>query len=351
MKFSFLLLIVWFLVGCVKKPNETPQPAPQPAYKGVFILNEGQWGLNGSTISYYDENNGYQSVADVFSVVNGAKLGDTGNFILQDADTLYVVVNNSRMIYKIQMPSFKLIGKINLPDGSSPRMMLKISPNKAYINSLLDGIIYIINPVTMQLEANKIIVEKYPEAMVRVDNEVFITCGNYAPPAKNNKVAKVNSLNDNLLGYIELPIGNPGPIVFTNNKVHIACRDHNKHISCVSVINPSSFSIDTTLYLAGSLYDMKLINNNLYITNDSCITQLNLSNYKIIYNYFSRTELGAKTNDLIYGIAFDSLKNEWYINNAGYGAINGKCIILNAQKQIVRQLNTGVFPKEVFFYR
>ena len=72
----FLSLIIAITFAACKK-KETPQPAPQPADRGLFILNEGTFTYANSSLSYYDfatntvENN-------LFFRVNNAPIGDVG---------------------------------------------------------------------------------------------------------------------------------------------------------------------------------------------------------------------------------------------------------------------------------
>lgn len=48
--------------------------------EGVYVLNNGKYGSNNATLSYYDVTS-KTVVSDVFSSVNGRKLGDTARGI------------------------------------------------------------------------------------------------------------------------------------------------------------------------------------------------------------------------------------------------------------------------------
>lgn len=63
----------------------------------LYILNEGTWGANNSSISLYDFASG-KVTNNWYSSVNGSALGDTGNDILVTEDYIIVAVNTSNII-------------------------------------------------------------------------------------------------------------------------------------------------------------------------------------------------------------------------------------------------------------
>ena len=100
LKINVLLMILLPLLGAsCNRPGPEPEPQPQPdAYaKGLFILNEGLFQMNNSTLSYYDFTTG-EFTENIFLDVNHRGLGDVGNDLQQYGSKLYIVVNNSNIV-------------------------------------------------------------------------------------------------------------------------------------------------------------------------------------------------------------------------------------------------------------
>ena len=105
--------------GLRQRPGPEPEPHPQPdAYaKGLFILNEGLFQLNNSTLSYYDYTMG-EFTGDIFLDVNHRGLGDVGNDLQRYGSKLYIVVNNSNIVEVVDVNTVKSLKTINLPQKS-----------------------------------------------------------------------------------------------------------------------------------------------------------------------------------------------------------------------------------------
>jgi hypothetical protein len=349
---AFFLLGTMLISSCCNNEPKLPEPSPQSGYYGLFVLNEGRITDGNASLDAYDEKD-YRRIENIFYHANGGeRMGDVAHNILQEADTLFVVMNYSKLLYKLQLPSFRILGRLNLPAGASPRTMIRLSPTKAYVNSLLDGTVYIFNPVSMTLLEKRIAVENYMEDMVMAAGKVFVSCGNYSPPSGIAKIAVIDPIQDAVLKYIDLPIENPGPILSQMGRLYVGIRgDYKSTGSGIAVINPATQQLDTVLRMSGSLYSMTAVDSMLYLINDSTISTVSLPTYKVRYNAVSRAQLGVKNNDLLYQLTFDTERQHWYLSNAGQGAINGTLHQYTRDFTPVRTLPTGIFPKKVFFYR
>jgi DNA-binding beta-propeller fold protein YncE len=337
-------------LGC--RATEKTETAPAQGYRGLFVLNEGQWTHNNATLSYYNENEDYKWIPDIFRIVNQLPLGDVAHSIYIDTDTLFIVVNNSRMIYKLQLPEFRIIGKLNLPIGASPREMIQTDKHTAFVNSLLDGKVYVFNPITMELLSPAAIsVPNYSESMTRNGEQLWVTCGNY-PPDTNNEVVRIDIQSKSVDLKVKLPLQNPGPICNVQNKIWVASRgDYIASGSAVSIIDAVNGQLDTVIKVKGSIYKWAAGVDGMLMLTDSGVSHLAFADLKLSYTYISKAQLGAANNDILNGISYDPVRQLYYVANAGYGAVNGKIIILNKEKVILRQLSAGLFPGTIFYYR
>ncbi|MBR6081432.1 MAG: hypothetical protein IKP62_00715, partial [Salinivirgaceae bacterium] len=86
-------------VSCDKN-NDDEKPEVK-SEKRVYILNEGSWNGNNSTLDVYypDGENAYQS--KIFAAANGQGLGDTGQDLIAYGNRIYVSVWGSNYLAKL----------------------------------------------------------------------------------------------------------------------------------------------------------------------------------------------------------------------------------------------------------
>ena len=162
----FLLLA---LAACKK---DEPQPEPDlPEEKGhsVFVLNEGNYQWGNASLSLIDlNNNSIQN--DVFSAANNRPLGD----VLQSAtfinNEIWLVVNNSQRIERIDPKTAKSKGTINALQ--SPRYIVNTGSGKAYVSDLYSGGIHSIDTATYSI-GNSIQTQGWTEEMVLLNGFVY----------------------------------------------------------------------------------------------------------------------------------------------------------------------------------
>ncbi|MBR2195461.1 MAG: hypothetical protein IJ911_07595 [Salinivirgaceae bacterium] len=69
--------------------------------KKIYILNEGSWGGNNSTLDVYYPNGESDYQSKIFAAANGKGLGDTGEDLIAYGDRLYVSVWGSNYLAKL----------------------------------------------------------------------------------------------------------------------------------------------------------------------------------------------------------------------------------------------------------
>lgn len=169
---------------------------------GLFITNEGNFQYGNATLSYYDPStNTVQN--EVFFRANGMKLGDTAQSMCVYGNKGWIVVNNSHVIFAIDLNTFKEVGRIeNLP---SPRYIHFVNDEKAYVTQIWDNRISVVNPktysITGQIEVPGMAMESgSTEQMVQYGKYVFCNCWSY-----QNRIIKIDTEIDRVVG--ELTVG------------------------------------------------------------------------------------------------------------------------------------------------
>ena len=115
---------------------------------GLFITNEGNFQYSNATLSYYDPAT-CEVENEVFYRANGFKLGDVAQSMVIRDGIGWIVVNNSHVIFAIDINTFKEVGRIT--GFTSPRYIHFLSDEKAYVTQIWDYRIFIINPKPYEL--------------------------------------------------------------------------------------------------------------------------------------------------------------------------------------------------------
>jgi len=183
---------------------------------GLFITNEGNFMYGNATLSYYDpEKNTIQN--EVFFRANGMKLGDVAQSMTIYDGKGWIVVNNSHVIFAIDINTFKEVGRIQ--NLTSPRYIHFLSPEKAYVTQLWDNRIFIVNPRTysiigyiqipgMTMESGS------TEQMVQYGKYVYCNCWSY-----QNKIIKIDTETDKVVDQLTVGIQPTSLVLDKYNKM------------------------------------------------------------------------------------------------------------------------------------
>ena len=218
--FLFLALVCSLLfLSCNKKKNEEPEVFS--VGKGLFVLNEGNYTNSTASLSFYDFNKN-ATENNLFFRVNDAPLGDVAQSLMLLNDNLYIVVNNSKDIYKVDAKTIKF--KTQLKGFSSPRYIMSVSDGKAYVTDISVAGIWVINPNNMT-HTKFIETGKSTEMMVRVGDEVFVS--NWSKQyvnMPNNTIQVIDCVNDMMVDEIEVAQEPKAMVVDKNGNIWVMCN-------------------------------------------------------------------------------------------------------------------------------
>ncbi len=196
-----LLVVAGALSGCMKWEYGLEEDFSATS-EGLFIINEGNFQYGNATLSYYDPDSRIVE-NEVFYRSNAMKLGDVAQSMVIRDGIGWVVVNNSHVIFAIDIQTFKEVGRIvNL---TSPRYIHFLSDEKAYVTQLWDNRIFIVNPktysITGYIECPGMTMESgSTEQMVQYGQYVYVNCWSY-----QNRILKIDTVRDQVVD--ELVVG------------------------------------------------------------------------------------------------------------------------------------------------
>ena len=167
-RFIGLALSILVLTGCPE-----PHPDPPPALdlsSGTWVLNEGNFNWGNASLTFIDHEG--EVTQSVFMEANEIPLGDVAQSMLAIDNFVFLVVNNSGVIYKVERSTGEIEGEVT--GLTSPRYLLPVGTHKAYVTDLYSGTIHVVDPVTCT-KVGEIASGGWTEEMIQVGDEAWVT--------------------------------------------------------------------------------------------------------------------------------------------------------------------------------
>lgn len=375
-KLNLFLLAVLAALMFSCKPN-TPEPVTPSGMNlgsGVFVLNEGDFQVSNSSLTFYDIE-ADTVINNLFYKVNNAPLGDVAQSLAMADGQLYIVVNNSNYIYKVDANTIvcDTTKPFKLSDFYSPREMHFVAPNKAYVTDLMGTQLWIINPQDFS-HAGSIEMGNATEKMVQVGNELYVSNWSiyYFDPyshASYNTVQVVDLNNDVKVADITVGKEPNTMVVDKNGHVWVLCEgrswdDEYDEEGVPYGENPTLWEIDPMLKTAICRYEFKgLYEDDDEIKGVASALKVNPAGdqFYLIYNNevrrfdlatMSLSETFRITPDatgLFYNMAVEPKTGDLYISDAKNYVMEGTVYRYSNDGVLLASFQAGIIPSAMLF--
>ncbi len=333
-----------FFFSCTKDHNTTP-PAPPKVTTGLFVLNQGVYGANNTTLTYYDFGTS-TATTDYFKKVNGFGLGDTGSDFIIYGGKMYIVMNVSGYVAVANSVTAKFMDTIDFKNAGVNRGPENVvaSGNKVFVSST-DGTVAVIDTSTLAIQ-KFITVGSNPAQMAVSGNNLYVsnTGGFSAQFDSTVSIVDLNSLSET--GKITVGI-NPGSIATddTGNMYVVCTGDYNAVAPSLVKVSLSTNTVTKTVDSA--VGTIRYYNNTLITTGG----YLGAANTGIL----NTADLGAVRPSFVvdgtpivnpYGLDIDPATGDVYVGDAKDYTSSGEVFSFDktGKKKFSFSVTPGISP-------
>lgn len=312
---------------------------------GLFITNEGNFQYGNATLSYYNPDTKVVE-NEVFYRANAMKLGDVAQSMCIYNDVGWVVVNNSHVIFAIDLNTFKERGRIT--NLTSPRYIHFISDEKAYVTQLWDNRIFIVNPrlyeIIGYIECPNMTMESgSTEQMVQYGKYLYVNCWSY-----QNRILKIDTESDTVVDELVVGIQPTSLVMDKNNKIW-TITDGGYKGSPYGYEAPSLYCIDAATFtiekefnfpLGDSPSELQLNKERdmLYWLNDD-VWAMSVDAQRVPVRPFLDNK-----GTIFYGLTIDPLNGDVYVADAIDYQQQGKVYRYSKEGVLIDEFYVGIIP-------
>ena len=348
----FLVAIVALALSSCN-PHQPVNPGGMNLGSGVFVLNEGNFQFSNASLTFYDPE--ADTVANnLFYKVNNAPLGDVAQSMTLVDGKLYIVVNNSNYIYKVDANTMlcDTTKPFKLTDFYSPREMHFVAANKAYVTDLMGTTLWIVNPQEMT-HAGSIEMGKSTEKMVQIGNELYVSnwSNYYVPGMAKNTVQVVDVNND--VKVAELQVGKEPNCMAVDRYGHVwvLCEGATWEVDGE---NPSLWEIDPMLKTATQRYEFDgtamILKTNasgsaLYVVYNNEVRRFDIDASALSESFC----ITAPEGGTFYNLAVDPKNGDLYVTDAKNYMMNGTVYRYSDDGVLLSSFEAGIIPNAMLF--
>ncbi|HEY5825108.1 MAG TPA: DUF5074 domain-containing protein [Cyclobacteriaceae bacterium] len=344
MKRVFSYLLVMLMLGfSVVSCNDDDNGPKGEFSSGVLVVNEGAFGKSDGSISFYDPSSGEVKL-DIFGLRNeGKATGDVVQSVTVDGDLAYVVINNDDQMKVVNSNSF--VSEYTLEGVTLPRYFTTYG-GKGYLTEWVSftdkGAVAVVNLQSHKIETT-ITTDFGAENIIAANEKLFIS-NNFT-----NTISVLNPATNTVTTTLEVA-GSPGEFVIdSDNKLWVICGgDYGLDNGALYKINPSTNAIEKTIELGVSTSSHLVINkdkNQLYYISGKQIFKVSTTNPAKPANAF----ISNASIVSAYGIGVDPKTDIIYVGDSKGFQVNGVVYRYKNDGTLIDSFTVGKGPNGFVF--
>ncbi len=339
-----LFLSVFILQGC-SESTVNPVTEKPLTESGIYVVNEGLWGQNNSTVTYYDPIK-KTHVLNLYGQANGgARLGDTGNDIAVSGNTMLISVTTSNKIEILNTLTFVSQGIIDMGAGSSPRRILIKDSVYCYVTGFNDQVSKV-NYKTRQIEKS-IRVGSYPEGIVQKGSKFYVANSGLG---SGTTVSVIDAVSETVTKTVNVGLNPINLGVAADGYLYVVCTGTYDTVGpqgSVYKIDTNTDTVADSLVTGNNPGEFVIIGNNMFVLTDAGVAKINLSSMTVENPALVKGMTVNPIYGIIYSIGYDALTKNLLLGNPKDFSQNGEVVIMTTAGTEVERFGTGINPGQI----
>lgn len=317
----------------------------------AFVLNEGSYGLNNSSIGYFDFRTDAVYSGDLFVAQNGTSIGDTGQDLIEEDDYLYLAVYGSNYISKLNGVG-KEVGRLSLASDESIGAVRYLAADDGYLYATTyGGYVIKVNTSNMTI-VGKVEVGRNPEQIIEEDGYIYCVNSGWGD---DNRLAIIDERTFSKADFVDI-IYNPQAIVETDG--YIAIQGYGADYSYPVIVYDRTTKTYSTI---GQGTNIAAEDGILYVANtqtDYSVTPYSSTTSFYTYNFRTKQKNehvfsnvpSSLTNSAVYGISVNDETGHVYVLGTNYTWGDGTVYHFDQNGNYIGSFSSyGQNPKKVVF--
>jgi YVTN family beta-propeller protein len=345
-----LFLIIATIVGCKSNPTG-PSGSTPGAPTGVYVINEGNFQRGNASLTFYvpDSNMVFQNV---FALVNGRDLGDTGNDIAIYGGKAYIVVSGSQKIEVISTVDHKSVGTFQMPGQRTPYDIVVLNDAKAYVTNLMDSSVTAFNPSTLQVVFDRVKVGGNPQGIATANGKIYVCNSGFG---YDNSVTVLNAGTGTLIKTVVVGDSPSEVGVGLNNVVIVKC-DGRSDFSNSANDTPGNIAVlnsDNDVIVIKAILPLVTYGHPGHMTVSSKGYGYFAGKAGIIRFSFTGSTLNVEGTPFstmqAYGLTVDDATDRLYATDPKDYVQTGEVVVFDSKGVEYRRFAAGIIPGAIAF--
>ena len=351
------LMLGMSFASCSDDDEPGMEPIIDPVDYPAYILNEGAWGANNANITSFMPNYKAENLSDVYLKMNNQQMGDVANAMMEEDDNIYVVLNGSKYVARLDM-GVKELARYTFPEAEGAPRCIDVEDDYAYVTQY-GGQVTKLNTKDMTL-AGTFKGGDNLEGIVEKDGKLYVA-NSYTVDGSNNwiynkEVFVIDAKTMTLEKTINV-VDNPTKMYEINDKIYlISVGNYFDVAGALQVINPQtnkaeSILNDVTKITEGNdelIYGVRSTYDENWQLSNSFFTY-NPSNGSINETSFLKDAPSSFATDAIYLMEVDEETGFIYIGTSDY-TTNGTIYQFDKGGKLVQSFDSGgINPSAMIF--
>ena len=235
------LMLGMSFASCIDDDEPGMEPIINPVDYPTYILNEGAWGANNANITSFMPNYKAENLNDVYLKMNNQQMGDVANAMMEEDDNIYVVLNGSKYVARLDM-GVKELARYTFPEAEGAPRCIDVEDDYAYVTQY-GGQVTKLNTKDMTL-AGTFKGGDNLEGIVEKDDKLYVA-NTYTVDGSNNwiynkEVFVIDAQTMTLEKTIEV-VENPTKLYEIDDKIYLISQGNYADVAgALQIIDPAT---------------------------------------------------------------------------------------------------------------